>query len=853
MTSQTPVTNVTGRAPGADDILESESENEMYDEPKRVVRPRRNGVCAEPYVQGYFKEPYWNKHESWERKLKRVLRPRQVFAHLDDFELNKLVRSMSTHLYLSGDCIAHQGEEGDALLVVLEGAVDSYFDVLSNTRRNTPGNERELKEHEFRDRMHVSRHEVGAIFDEIMIIWSMPRPVSHIARGEQCILAKLSRPDFTNLVVRSTVYKWWGRQDYLRKVPLFEMMADEQIAKLVDCMKITTVEPNQNIIKQGDYGEIFYVLDEGEARVWKQVGRDDEQEYIRYTGGELFGELALLKNTTRAANVTSVSRCRLLFLSKRQFERLHGPMGLLQQQQYLTDPRKLIGDFYCPGDTRGAAGTLKQQGLEADASRPKSNWFAVYRPTSRDAIAKMLSGAAVGKGLNVKGKSAKQGVLSGYVPFCQISDNKHKALIEQSPKNARLLIYYKSKNNREEARKRLEAVMASMDARSVAERRIDLVEDFAPKNFGLDVPEPVMKEAYIMASDISPVMGWETGRRSEPAFMDMNLHAIRETSEPKVVLFQNDEADAMNPRGLLIAYAEKFVKPVVSDFDTFLIASKGMEYEPLPDEQAKLVLWTLEHTEAILQTPDHNPWTVRWLEVLKKENERGFHPKFPKYGFGDPTSYKFIGDIVNETADCGAIRHGAECFNFYFPQELDDEFLVVWEGFPEKPWAYRKEAPLRDFLAERLVDGYAFPLNPVWPVRDQGWYDIFQTILNTPDEMCQKANRSWYPSRMGILERIKEIHVRCPNGFVQSADAAEAQRVERRASEQNKKESVTPGKDGTKAELDPNAPYVDDRSKGISGRILHNFSKAGSYFSMLSRSRKKKPTTDENAQANNAK
>ena len=26
----------------------------------------------------------------------------------------------------------------------------------------------------------------------------------------------------------------------------------------------------------------------------------------------------------------------------------------------------------------------------------------------------------------------------------------------------------------------------------------------------------------------------------------------------------------------------------------------------------------------------------------------------------------------------GAVRHGAECFNFYFPQELDPEFLVVW-------------------------------------------------------------------------------------------------------------------------------------------------------------------------------
>ena len=52
----------------------------------------------------------------------------------------------------------------------------------------------------------------------------------------------------------------------------------------------------------------------------------------------------------------------------------------------------------------------------------------------------------------------------------------------------------------------------------------------------------------------------------------------------------------------------------------------------------------------------------------------------PKYGFGDATSYRLCGDAVKATLSSGAVRHGAECFNFYFPQELDDEYLVVWEG-----------------------------------------------------------------------------------------------------------------------------------------------------------------------------
>ena len=58
-------------------------------------------------------------------------------------------------------------------------------------------------------------------------------------------------------------------------------------------------------------------------------------------------------------------------------------------------------------------------------------------PRSRDSIAKMLGRVGVGKGLNIKGKSAQKNRLSGFVPFLQIHDNAHKVLVEASPKDAR--------------------------------------------------------------------------------------------------------------------------------------------------------------------------------------------------------------------------------------------------------------------------------------------------------------------------------------------------------------------------------------------------------------------------------
>jgi len=454
-----------------------------------------------------------------------------------------------------------------------------------------------------------------------------------------------------------------------------------------------------------------------------------------------------------------------LFLHRRQFERLFGEMAQLQAQQYLRDPRKLIADFYSASDSRGPLGSLRLQNLTPDPELPSTSWFAVYRPTSKEAIAKMLSGLAVGKGLNVKGKSAKQGLLSGFVPFVQISDNKHKSLIEKSPLDVRVQVFYRTDATRREARRALEAIVQAEGAPpELRNARIsDDVSYDALGTFGLELPENLLREAYIDRPDLTPVLGWETGRRSEPAFMDANLHAIRDSIEPRVVLYQYDEVEAMNPRGLLIAYAEQYVKPVVSDFDTFLVGSRGMQYETLPPAQASLVIWMLDQTDALLRTKDHNSWTSRWLSVLKDANASGFHPEIPRFGFGDPTSYRLIQDVVAETAACGAIRHGAECCNYYFPQELDEEYLVVWHGFPDKPWSYISEKGLRDFLLERIGEGYCFPLNPVWPVRDPGWYEILMALRKK--EEAKAAMLAWYPSQAGILDLIDEIHDRFPEGF----------------------------------------------------------------------------------------
>lgn len=662
-----------------------------------------------------------------------------VFRHLEEAEIREVARRLQLVRYLPGDVIIRQGEEeASEFFIVDHGRCSAHVQDAEGMRE-------------------VREYSPGEGFGERALLRDEPRAATVLA-DEEAAVFRLHRDDFV-AVIRDRDHK----EELIRGAKLFETMTDEQVHQLSSLLKMKTFKAGTDIIKQGDPGAEFFILDSGECVAVVTSGKSS-QEVMRYSAGDLFGEKALLESAPRGATISAETDVVTYTLTREDFEAKMGPMSQLKAESYLADPRKLLADFYLRGDTRGPCGTLKRKGLQPNSVKSQqSTWFVVYRPCSRDSIAKMLGKVGVGKGLNVKGKSAKKNRLSAFVPFLQISKNEHKTQVEASPADARTKIFYKSVANRDFAHQALQKVLKEHSLK-IKVPEIKLIHKYEPVSFGLDVPEPLVREVYIMRPDISPILGWETGRDSEPAFMDMNLHAVRdEKTTPQVVLYQFDSSDPMNTLGLLIAYAESSVKPVVSDFDTFTVGSKGFRYAGFPEKQIELIHWSLKHTKRLLEAPDHKGWTSRWLEVLKQEANQGFHPNVPKFGFGDDVSCSLVEDVVHETNACGAVRHGAECFNFYFPQELDQEFLIVWDGFKDPPWRNVSELELRDFLKKRVDDGYTFPFNPVWPIRDSGWYEVVQKLRATSEGKA--TLESWYPAKTGILDEIDRIHAEHPGGF----------------------------------------------------------------------------------------
>lgn len=249
-----------------------------------------------------------------------------------------------------------------------------------------------------------------------------------------------------------------------------------------------------------------------------------------------------------------------------------------------------------------------------------------------------------------------------------------------------------------------------------------------------------------------------------------------------------------------MAHEEEIVKPVASDMDFFLIGSRKVHYpQPVPSDQIGVMTWMLNHVEEVLETESPEAWMTRWLDVLISATEAGTKPKvaMPPLGFGDPVSYDIIEQASQALHVTGAVRHGAECFNYLFPQvrsaphrarvrptahtrasrschgqDLDDELLVCYDGFMgppdyhQVPWQYLHKDGLVPFLKARIKEGYAVPLNPKWVLADRGYYELFEDLLAS--DAASGACAAWYPPGSGVRERIREIHARFPHGFVQS-------------------------------------------------------------------------------------
>ncbi|CRK97544.1 CLUMA_CG010931, isoform A [Clunio marinus] len=107
--------------------------------------------------------------------------------------------------------------------------------------------------------------------------------------------------------------------DSVKNILLFRALDPEQMNEILDAMFEKKVKPEDVIIRQGDDGDNFYVIESG---IYNAYVGDDNKHVHTYENRGSFGELALLYNMPRAATIKAVSEGQLWALDRQTFRRI---------------------------------------------------------------------------------------------------------------------------------------------------------------------------------------------------------------------------------------------------------------------------------------------------------------------------------------------------------------------------------------------------------------------------------------------------------------------------------------------------------------------------------------------------
>jgi CRP/FNR family cyclic AMP-dependent transcriptional regulator len=105
----------------------------------------------------------------------------------------------------------------------------------------------------------------------------------------------------------------------LREVPLFSEMDEQEVADIRAIMQEMKFKPRQVIIREGEVGDLFYLITEGQAEII--IRNADGEELVLHTvgPGDFFGELSMLTNEPRSARVRAMENLTTLALERDDF------------------------------------------------------------------------------------------------------------------------------------------------------------------------------------------------------------------------------------------------------------------------------------------------------------------------------------------------------------------------------------------------------------------------------------------------------------------------------------------------------------------------------------------------------
>jgi len=291
----------------------------MSDEKPKAPR-RRGGVSAESGISKDLLETptrIIEKSDTERRQIRSILSSNFFFSSMPQTDLEQVIAAMEPKKYEKGQNIITQGDpNGDEYFILVKGTCETFKTFDDGSVKM------------------VKTYNEGEAFGELALMYTVPRQATITAATDTVETFALDRLTFRKTLLTS----WQNKRDvyntFLKKTPLLQSLDDYQRSVIADCLREYNYLPGDKIIAAGDVNDKrFFFLVSGSAVATKRLSPLDEQEstVFNYTAGDYFGELALISDQPRAANIIATSECVCAGLDRDAFERLLGPCTTVLQ------------------------------------------------------------------------------------------------------------------------------------------------------------------------------------------------------------------------------------------------------------------------------------------------------------------------------------------------------------------------------------------------------------------------------------------------------------------------------------------------------------------------------------------
>jgi CRP/FNR family cyclic AMP-dependent transcriptional regulator len=109
------------------------------------------------------------------------------------------------------------------------------------------------------------------------------------------------------------------KPDFLRRVPLFSTLTDEEFNRLQHIFVTRSFNKNQVIFLEEETGSYMYLVLAGKVKVTKATASGKESILAIHRPGDFFGEMALLDGKTSPATVSAMEDCKIISISSADF------------------------------------------------------------------------------------------------------------------------------------------------------------------------------------------------------------------------------------------------------------------------------------------------------------------------------------------------------------------------------------------------------------------------------------------------------------------------------------------------------------------------------------------------------